>query len=430
MSATVVCGYPGTLGGADTELWHVLRVWRRFGFDVGGIPTSQPSAEWRAKCDAISVYALDVTWPDGIDNVLESGTVVLSFCSGEFLKQAARFRELRCKIVWIGCMSWMFPAEREHYDEYGPFDAYVFQSEHQRSKLLPELRQYGVRDDQCFLIRGAFCPDEFPFAPRSHLNGSQFIVGRLARPDLDKWHEKTWAIYEGVPNRKARVMGWDSRIELKLGRPPEWAEALPPCTESSVDFLHSLHCLMPINGGAEENWPRVGLEAMSAGVPIIAENRWGWREMIDHGRTGFLANDEQEFVHYATLLASDEDLRLEIAHNARRSLESDLANPDTIWAGWKRLFDYVESLPTPTRSVSEARAHQGLCPVSRPSHHGETPPALDFDTTSARADDDAWAQFSRLDIAQMSLRQSYQHGFLAGMRYQSAIVEAQPCESA
>jgi hypothetical protein len=308
----------------------------------------------------------------------------------------------------------MFQAERDHYDQYGPFDAYVFQSEYQRSKLLPELQKYGVRDEQCFLIRGAFCPDEFPFAPRPHATASPFVVGRLARPDLDKWHEKTWSVYERIPNRNARVMGWDSRLELKLGRPPDWAKALARCAESSVDFLHSLHCLIPINGGAEENWPRVGLEAMSAGVPIIAENKWGWQEMIDHGRTGFLANDEEEIVHYAALLANDEDLRLEIAHNARHRLVTDLANPDQIWSGWNRLVDYVESLPPPTPA---------------PRRRDEEPPALDFDPATTRAADDAWAQFSRLDIADMSLRESYRHGFLAGLRFQSTFVGAEPCES-
>ena len=27
---------------------------------------------------------------------------------------------------------------------------------------------------------------------------------------------------------------------------------------------------------------------MAAGVPIVAQNDWGWREMIEHGVTGFL----------------------------------------------------------------------------------------------------------------------------------------------
>ena len=53
-----------------------------------------------------------------------------------------------------------------------------------------------------------------------------------------------------------------------------------------------------VNGGARENWPRAGLEAMAAGVPIVAQNDWGWREMIEHGVTGFLGGDDCELADY------------------------------------------------------------------------------------------------------------------------------------
>jgi glycosyltransferase involved in cell wall biosynthesis len=100
--------------------------------------------------------------------------------------------------------------------------------------------------------------------------------------------------------------------------------------------------MVQVNGGAEENWPRSGLEAMATGVPIVTENRWGWREMIRHGETGFLCNDESEVACYAGRLARDEDLRMEIACRARASLEKELAEPERIWMGWRKLF---ETLP-------------------------------------------------------------------------------------
>jgi glycosyltransferase involved in cell wall biosynthesis len=87
-----------------------------------------------------------------------------------------------------------------------------------------------------------------------------------------------------------------------------------------------------------ENWPRIGLEAMACGVPIVAPREGGWCEMIDHGETGFLASSAEELGKYGTLLARDEPLRLRIAAQARHKLETELANPDLIWAGWQRLF--------------------------------------------------------------------------------------------
>jgi glycosyltransferase involved in cell wall biosynthesis len=94
---------------------------------------------------------------------------------------------------------------------------------------------------------------------------------------------------------------------------------------------------LPINGGAMENWPRVGLEAMAAGVPIVTEKRWGRLEMIDHGRTGFLGESNEELAAYATGLAHDEVRRLKITATARQHVEK-LADPQAIWAAWRKLF--------------------------------------------------------------------------------------------
>lgn len=108
---------------------------------------------------------------------------------------------------------------------------------------------------------------------------------------------------------------------------------------SASDYFRQLHCTLPVNGGARENWPRVGLEAMAAGVPVVAQNEWGWREMIDHGVTGFLGGCDEELAHYAAMLAYDEDLRMRIVHAARERLVGELASPEIIWSGWWRLFD-------------------------------------------------------------------------------------------
>ena len=81
---------------------------------------------------------------------------------------------------------------------------------------------------------------------------------------------------------------------------------------------------------------------MAAGVPIVTQNQWGWREMIEHGVTGFLGNCDEELAHYVAMLAYDEDLRMRIVNNARQRLVDDLANAETIWSGWGQLFTSLE----------------------------------------------------------------------------------------
>jgi len=91
---------------------------------------------------------------------------------------------------------------------------------------------------------------------------------------------------------------------------------------------------------------------MAAGVPIVAQNQWGWPEMVEHGTTGFLGDCDEELAHYAATLAYDERLRIETAEAARARVEEladpetarveELADPETILAGWRQLFASVE----------------------------------------------------------------------------------------
>jgi len=339
-----VIGYPGDLGGANTECWHTLRLWRRFGLPVRLIPTSQPDEAWRTRLDGIGCPTIPAAM-DELESLpgLRGGTIV-SFCNASFLQHADRFRDLGCRVVWVNCMTWLFPEERKHYQRRGPFDGYVFQSLHQQSALLPELAKFGVRPDQCRLIRGALSWEEFPFRPLEHAARAPLVVGRISRPAADKYSIRTWAVYRRIPHPiRARLMAWDRAVERKLGPPPPWAECLPAGGETPQEFFRKLHCMVQINGGAEENWPRSGLEAMAGGVAIVAQNRWGWREMIRHGQTGLLADTDDELAYHAARLAYDEQLRMEIIHRARKVLEEELANPEVLWSGWRELLASLES---------------------------------------------------------------------------------------
>lgn len=334
-------GYPGDLGGACTEAWHTVKLWRQFGVDVHLIPTWRCDERWQDRVDQLGC-ATHVATPERLDEVAGlAGSIVVSFCNAAFLETAPRLRELGCRLVWANCMTWLFEAERKFYRESGTFDAYMFQSEFQRGLLEAELAEFGYAPDRGYLIRGAFDLDDWPFRPRAHGPGDVFVVGRAARPDKDKWSSNTWPIYERIQfrNKRALMLGMNDRTHEKLGTPPDWADCLKPMAIDALQFFANLHCLLPVNGGARENWPRAGLEAMAAGVPIVAQNEWGWQEMIEHGETGFLGNCDEELSHFAATLAYDEDLRLSLVRNARRRLEEELAEPNRIWDGWKRLFD-------------------------------------------------------------------------------------------
>ncbi len=343
MQRVFVIGYPGDVGGANTECWHTVRLWRRFGLPVTLIPTWRPQPAWQRRLEAIGCETIPCT-PDALDRVPGlAGSTVVSFCNANFLLAAPRFRALRCPVVWVNCMTWLFRLEREHYRTHGPFEAFVFQSRHQEQCLMPELSDLGVAAERCHLIRGAFDVSAFPFNPRRHRAGEPLVVGRLSRAARDKYSSNTWPILRRIPYPvRARLMAWSAEVEAKLGRPPEWAQCLPAGAETPQQFLSRLHCMLQVNGGAGENWPRSGLEAMAGGVPIVVPNRWGWREMLRHGETGFLCDGDEDLAYWPAHLARHEDQRMAVAAAARRAVEL-FADPPTLWKRWQGVFGSVKS---------------------------------------------------------------------------------------
>ena len=343
-----ILGYPSDLGGANTECWHTIKLWRRAGCDVTAIPTWQELPGWRQRLEAIGVSThaglTPENWRPGVYPRDLPGAVVVAFCNTKFLAEAHRFRALGCRIVWVGCMNFIFPGERLHYQRHGVFDRYVFQSRYQQDELAPQLRRFGYQDDRGRMLRGAFCCDEFPFRPLGHTPGTPLVVGRLSRAAPDKYSRDTWRTYGRILHpARARIMGWNAEVEAVVGRPPDWAEVLPPCAMSAADFLATLHAAAMAGGGAIENWPRIGLEAMATGVPLVAERQGGWPEMICHGITGYLADTPDEMAYHVSRLAYDEPHRQAIIHQARHVLERELAEPETIWRGWKSLFEELNA---------------------------------------------------------------------------------------
>lgn len=334
-------GYPSGLGGAGTEVWHTVRLWRQAGWEVCLLPMGKPPAEWVLETNKIgcTTQVVDENHLHEVPGL--PGSTVVGFCNHKFINLLPKLHKIDCHTIWVNCMTFLFGFEHSTYEnDYLP-SAFVFQSRFQRDMLERQLEQYGYTPSMGHLIHGAFDLSEFSFRPRPHSMDTTFIIGRHARPATDKWSSNTWPIYNRLQyrNRYALMMGVDDSIINKIGPAPEWGKYLKPQTLPVANYLKMLHCLMPINGGARENWPRAGLEAMASGVPIIAQNQWGWQDMIQNEKTGFLANTDDEFGYYATMLAYNEDKRIEITTAARQWLERD-SEPQRFIEGWAKACQF------------------------------------------------------------------------------------------
>ena len=342
-------GFPGNLGGAFTEMLATLPLWRRAGIEVAVVPTwgrfAADDKDGQAVRADLELLGCRVLTGFNVRTIGEipglAGSVAVSMCNANFLVAVSELRRLGCKIVWANCMTHCTAREIKTWQRYGPADAFLFQSEFQRGELERALAPLGYRPDRGHLIRGAFAFERFPFSPRAHCRGEDFTIGRLSRAEPSKWSPLHWSILSQTrslcPEVRSLNMGWTPLTQGKCGLPPPWAEVFAPQAVPAAEFLGRCHALICDNGTDRENWPRVGLEAMAAGVPLVVDGRWGWREMLRPGETGFLCQSPGEFSESLALLARDETLRLRMAYNARAAVE-ELADEQVIGRQWRELF--------------------------------------------------------------------------------------------
>jgi len=75
-----------------------------------------------------------------------------------------------------------------------------------------------------------------------------------------------------------------------------------------------------------EGMPNALLEAMASGLPVVVSDIPPHRELIQHGRTGFLARDPLEMARLVATLANHEDLRGSVGEAGRAYVRENLAS--------------------------------------------------------------------------------------------------------
>ncbi|MFD0712420.1 glycosyltransferase family 4 protein [Paenibacillus sp. GCM10027626] len=96
-----------------------------------------------------------------------------------------------------------------------------------------------------------------------------------------------------------------------------------PYTDVPDWFLGADVAVVP--SGAREAFGLVNVEAMSAGLPVVAARSGGMQEIIQHGHTGFLVDPlriEEEMRHYVLTLLRDDKLRQRMGKHGRERVEN------------------------------------------------------------------------------------------------------------
>lgn len=186
---------------------------------------------------------------------------------------------------------------------------------------------YNPVDTNFFAIK---CPEEIERPPLS--------FGRISRADPGKWSRLA---LDFLPKLK-EIIGTDlfSKINYKIigGIPSAHdfvkkhhlennVEFLSPVLtdDELADFFNSISFLAHANDTGE-SFGLVIAEAMAAGLPVITHPSTGMKdnaqlELVDHGETGFVADNADEYAKAAAFLLTSPEKAQTMGRNGRQKAQ-------------------------------------------------------------------------------------------------------------
>ena len=92
-----------------------------------------------------------------------------------------------------------------------------------------------------------------------------------------------------------------------------------------------------------ENMPNVVLEAYAYGKPVIASNIGSLKEIIEHGKTGFLfeAKNSTQIANSIRTLFLNQELVTQMGINARQKCEIEYS-PEVHWNRFLKLYNKIK----------------------------------------------------------------------------------------
>ena len=124
-----------------------------------------------------------------------------------------------------------------------------------------------------------------------------------------------------LPVVKSRLAGFQVNVSGEATRkllPAEGIQLLGYVPDLTPLYADAMFAICPVMGGT--GMPVKVIEAMAHGLPVIAMRSTGQEIPIEHGETGFIAEDAAEFADYILRLHSDRALCHKMGQAARNAI--------------------------------------------------------------------------------------------------------------
>lgn len=340
MNSLWVAGFPSFLGGADTELLHMIDLWRMYNIDVHLVPMFG--------CDPkIKEYVISLGCKvhDFKTNIFKD-KIVASWCNGQFLKYLPEIiaSGRPSQVLFANCMTWLFHAEKVAHQN-GWIDKFIFVSDYQENLLMPQLQQINNVSKlegyfPFFNIDNPIQKLKFKYKE----SNDYFCMGRISRDDPAKFAQDTWNLFYKVCSpvpTKTFILGVSDKIKQKIGDPPKGLDWMfwQPNSIPVDQFYDKIHVMLHKTGGSRESFGRIILEAYCAGVIPIVEDNYAMPQLVIDSITGFRCKTSDEFSYRASELAFNSDLRKKMTYAGYDFLTKELCNKEYCIEPWIKILN-------------------------------------------------------------------------------------------
>lgn len=145
-------------------------------------------------------------------------------------------------------------------------------------------------------------------------NTGKIRIGKHSKGHGYKFNEESKYYIEEVNKTHGKKIEWDF-----LGVPKDRAKELeeidnviirPEYSIPVMDYLKGIDIFsFFIAWKRSEPWSRAVAEGMMSACPVLATNKAGNKEQVQHSQNGFLCKDVHDFITYTRLLIDNEELR-------------------------------------------------------------------------------------------------------------------------
>ena len=172
----------------------------------------------------------------------------------------------------------------------------------------------------------AFDADRFFLgeAPSAKTQGRPFTVGRASRDVAYKHHFDDPALYRALLEADCRIeLVGATCIASKLPASPHLDISGEVSQHAIPAFLDHLDCFLYRSSPRKpEGFGLCIVEAMAAGLPVVAARRGGYSDIIRSGENGLLFESNEEAVAHILALKQNPDLRQQIGISAKKMVTS------------------------------------------------------------------------------------------------------------